>query len=172
MEHKTWTTRTAEKAQWGPGPWDGEPDKEQWADEATGYACLIVRGHFGGLCGYVGVPEGHPWHGKDSGDIDAEAHGGLNYSDSCQEGPEGETICHVPAPGEPEPLWWVGFDCGHAWDISPGMDLLTRELTRDWTGHDGPIRMPAASYKTIAYVKAMCADLATQAAAANVSADR
>ena len=62
MEHKTWTTM--DKASWGPGPWQDEPDKEQFADEVTGYACLIKRNPAGALCGYVGVPEGHPWHGS------------------------------------------------------------------------------------------------------------
>ena len=101
MEHKTWTA--VDKATWGPGPWQDEPDKEQWADEATGYPCLIVRNRLGALCGYVGVPEGHPWHGKDYDDIEPcpDVHGGLTYADSCQEGPEGETICHVAAPGGP-----------------------------------------------------------------------
>lgn len=120
MEHKTWAT--VDKSGWGPGPWQDEPDKEQWADGATGYACLLKRGPVGALCGYVGVPAGHPWHGVGYDDIEPypEVHGGLTYSSLCQEGPEGETICHVAAPGEPEPLWWLGFDCAHAFDTWPG----------------------------------------------------
>jgi integrase len=120
MEHKTWDT--VDKSGWGPGPWQDEPDKEQFADKATGYACLVKRNRFGALCGYVGVPQGHPWHGKGYDDVEADVHGGLTYAAPCQEGPEGETICHVPGPGEPEPLWWLGFDCNHAWDVAPGMD--------------------------------------------------
>jgi len=154
MEHKTWTT--IDKTSWGPGPWQDEPDKEQWADAATGLACLVKRNHFGALCGYVGVPEGHPWHGKGYDDVPADVHGGLTYADLCQEGPEGQTICHVPAPGEPEPLWWLGFDCHHAWDAAPGMDARYRDFTHD----------PGVTYKTVAYVKAECARLAEQAAAA------
>lgn len=46
---------------WGPGPWDGEPDKRQWEFEGT--ACLAVRGPSGAWCGYAGVPEGHPLYG-------------------------------------------------------------------------------------------------------------
>jgi hypothetical protein len=156
MEHRTW--HTVDKSTWGPGPWQDEPDKEQWQDAATGLACLIKRNTFGALCGYVGVPEGHPWHGKGYGDVPAEAHGGLTYADSCQEGPEGHTICHVPAPGEPEPLWWLGFDCHHAWDIGPAMEARERE--RGWPSIHGL----DTSYKTIAYVKAECARLAEQAA--------
>src|SRR5579884_1161092 len=113
MERMTWTT--IDKSTWGPGPWQDEPDKEQWTDEATGYACLIKRNPVGALCGYVGVPEGHPWHGsgyspgysaENEDELSAalklldevEVHGGLTYADSCQEGPEEATICHVPGP--------------------------------------------------------------------------
>jgi len=159
MEHKTWTT--ADKSSWGPGPWQDEPDKEQWADETTGFACLLKRStHSGSLCGYVGVPEGHPWHGKNWDDVDADVHGGLTYSGLCQEGPEETTICHVPAPGEPEPLYWLGFDCAHAWDIMPAMDAQLAGL-----GHP-PVRCGDEHYRTAAYVRAECASLAQQAAEA------
>jgi len=159
MERKTWTA--VDKSSWGPGSWQDEPDKEQYADEATGLPCLIKRGWLGGaLCGYVGVSEGHPWFGKNYGEIDADVHGGLTYSGFCEEGDEADTICHVPAPGEPDRLFWLGFDCGHAWDVSPAMEA--REAGRGWA----PSRIPGSSYKTVAYVKAECASLARQAAAA------
>ena len=87
-------------------------------------------------------------------------HGGLTYADSCQEGPEEATICHIPGPGEPEPLWWLGFDCGHAWDISPAMDARMRDV--EWDG----FRMPGTTYKPVGYVKEECARLAQQAAEA------
>ena len=58
---KQWTN--VDKTGWGDGPWTDEPDKMQWIDEATGLDCLIVRGPMGALCGYVGVPPEHPWHG-------------------------------------------------------------------------------------------------------------
>lgn len=57
--------RNIDRAGWESGPWDSEPDKKQWLDEASGLACLIVRNQNGGnLCGYVGVPKTHPLHGK------------------------------------------------------------------------------------------------------------
>lgn len=159
MEHKTWTT--IDKTTWGDGPWMREPDKDQWTDDATGLPCLIKRSPVSGaLCGYVGVPEGHPWHGKDFMDVDADVHGGLTYAGLCQDGPEAETICHVPAPGEPEPLYWLGFDCAHVMDVSPGMcaDLAAMGIR--------PPAYPFGEfYKSIAYVKAECARLAEQAAA-------
>lgn len=157
MEARTWTT--IDKTGWGDGPWNDEPDKEQWTDETTGYACLLKRNKLGALCGYVGIPPGHPWYqisyddvrvGQDSPDV----HGGLTYSDQCQEGPVGETICHVPGPGEPEPLWWLGFDCAHAFDLSPGMRAHERELGLSYYHH---------IYRDIGYVKTECASLAAQA---------
>ena len=30
MKHLTWTN--ADKTSWGDGPWQDEPDKEQWQD--------------------------------------------------------------------------------------------------------------------------------------------
>jgi len=160
MEHKTWTTMADEKATWGPGPWTDEPDKEQFTDEGTGLPCLVKRNHFGSLCGYVGVSEGHPWFAKDYSDLPANVHGGLTFADFCQEGDEAQAICHIPGPGEPDRVWWLGFDCGHAWDVAPAMDA--REHGRGWE----PIRMPDTSYKTVGYVKAELARLAAQAAAA------
>ncbi len=162
MEHKTWIT--INKESWGPGLWQDEPDKEQWADEETGYACLLKRSRLGALCGYVGVPEGHPWHGKGYDEVEADAHGGLTYASLCQEGPEGQTICHVSAPGEPEPLWWLGFDCAHCWDLVPAMnaDLNSAGITR------GTYAELGETYKPVGYVKEECARLAQQAAAAAV----
>jgi hypothetical protein len=102
---------------WGRGPWDDEPDREEWRTEA-GLPGLIVRGPTGGLCGYVAVPPGHPWHGLDFPDVPDAAHeaawGGLTYSAACS----GE-VCHIPAPGEPDDVWWLGFDCCHYDDLTP-----------------------------------------------------
>lgn len=93
---KTIEYRTIDKTGWGEGPWTWEPDKVQLADEATGLPCLIRRSpSAGSLCGYVGVPEGHPWHGLDYGEIDAEVHGGLTFAGAC-DGDEADGICHKP----------------------------------------------------------------------------
>lgn len=90
------------KSEWGNGPWMQEPDKMQWVDEATGLDCLIVRNNAGALCGYVGVPESHPWHGVDysqclhtprceeswcgnSPESHITVHGGLTFADRCNE---------------------------------------------------------------------------------------
>lgn len=76
---RTWTRDNA----FPIGPWTNEPDKAQWIDEATGLDCLIVRNRMGALCGYVGVPEGHPAHRQDYDNVDADAHGGLTFAGGC-----------------------------------------------------------------------------------------
>lgn len=171
MEHKTWTTE--DKSTWGDGPWQQEPDKEQFADEATGLPCLVKRSHASGaLCGYVGVPEGHPWFSVGYGALEEdgnapEVHGGLTYADFCQEGPEELTVCHVPAPGEPDRVWWLGFDCAHAWDLMPAM----KARERTYGMPDYPGLGIEDKYRTVEYVKAECASLAAQImAAAGVTA--
>jgi hypothetical protein len=165
---------TIDKSTRGDGPWQTEPDKLQWIDGATDLDCLIVRNRLGALCGYVGVPPEHPWHGKDHGEkviaggdewdgcIDGlmDVHGGLTYAASCQENaPEEDGICHVAAPGRSPEMWWFGFDCVHSGDQSPGSEARDREL-----GY-APIRFPGESYRTVGYVRWQCAKLAEQLAA-------
>lgn len=211
--------RTEDKSAWPPGPWQAEPDKKQWTDKTTGLPCLIVRNHGGALCGYVGVADGHPLHGKEygacvwpekhdahePGDSDwhynctpqalLEAHGGITFASGCYETtpevwrkaqkryeaaaaeavryPVGDaskmrrnlapvigdyaawaehmrqrTVCHIPAPGGPDHVWWFGFDCSHCNDMAPGYD----------SGRSRGI------YRTLAYVEQQCASLAAQLA--------
>lgn len=151
--------RTIDKSTWGPGPWQDEPDKIQWQDEATGLPCLIVRvAESGHLCGYVGIAPGHPWYELEAGRIKAPVHCGLNFGKHCQLGDEARYVCHVPGPGEPDHLWWLGFDCGHAFDLQPGIEALLRR-----TGDDFQLELPPAFrsvYRDIPYVRANVARLA------------
>ena len=119
-------------------PWWTEDNKVDF--EADGFKCAMRRGPLGSWCGYVGVPSTHPWFGKyysdtikptkdmlgprdrqDFGPIDLlcaalsgkdiesempitlamRVHGGLTYAAD-----------HAPY-GEPDGLWWFGFDCAH-----------------------------------------------------------
>lgn len=145
--------RTEDKSAWGYGDWQAEPDKKQWQDESTGYPCLIVRNHGGALCGYVGVPEGHPLHGKDYDDVNVDVHGGLTFANSCAEdGDESLDICHKTA-GQ-DRVWWLGFDCAHYLDVIPGW--ATRSVERSWEND------PEMSYKNFAYVTNEVESLARQ----------
>lgn len=129
-----------DRSEWIAGPWDNEPDKEQFVT-AVGLPGLIVRNNSGALCGYAAVNPGHPLYGKDYDEPKVTVHGGLTYADLCQEG--GGHICHIPQPGEPAQVWWFGFDCHHSHDFAPGSHALDRKLGlfttlldeqyRDWT---------------------------------------
>lgn len=150
---------TKDKAHWGDGPWQSEPDKRQWVDKTTGYPCLIRRGGLGAWCGYVGVPEGHPLFEKAHyDDYDAVGvHGGVTFTDHCLADHAPETgICHIVEEGEDDNVWWVGFDCNHGDDIAPESAYLYKEMNLPsdrWGG---------ASYKTIEYVTNETLGLAQQ----------
>lgn len=160
MQHRTW--HTYDKSDWGLGPWQDEPDKEQWEDETTGLPCLLKRNPYGALCGYVGVPEGHPWFAASYDSVDAHdiVHGGLTFADFCAEGPPEASICHVPDPGDPDPVWWLGFDCGHCFDFMPGMRAREAGLMLPTYFDDQEV------YRDRAYVRAECAKLARAIVAA------
>jgi hypothetical protein len=113
--------RSPDWRQWPPGEWDGEPDRVEWRALGSGLPRLALRNNFGAWCGYVGVPEGHPCFGKGWDDDvfhELNVHGGLTYGEQCA-----GHICHVPRDGEPDHVWWLGFDCAHAGDIAPGLRL-------------------------------------------------
>lgn len=160
-EERSW--KTVDKASWPRGPWDDEPDKVQWVDPATDLDCLIVRNHWGAHCGYVGVPPGHPCHGAGYGAVepDPDVHGCLTFADGCnEEALEGEGICHIPYPGRPDDVWWLGFDCAHYQDYQPGFPegysmLVNKNCT----------------YRTIDWVRAEVTSLAGQLVNAHRVAD-
>lgn len=157
MKNLEW--KLIDKSAWGDGPWQNEPDKIQWLDEKTSLPCLAVRHkRYGNWCGYVGVGPEHPFFNMDSQDVyekaDVRVHGGLTFSDFCTGQEHG--ICHVVEPGENDRVWWLGFDCSHSGDLSPGFKLLTNTIA------------PAIhfkfneNYRNIDYIKAQCSKLAEQ----------
>lgn len=131
QEHDN-TCQEAKRKTPSKGPWNDEVNRKNW--QHNGLDCMILRHpralH---LCGYVGVPKGHPLHGKGYSelydkDIDLEVHGGLTYSEGCQ-----GHICHQKEGNDN--TWWFGFDCAHAGDRSPGYqydeNVSTYERYRD-----------------------------------------
>lgn len=155
---------TIDKSSWGPGPWQDEPDKQQLLDEATDYDVLIVRvPHSGHLCGYIGLPEGHPAYGLDYDQASAlgkpdedgyrslRVHGGPTFSGFCQKDAEEDGICHVPLEGRPAKVFWLGFDAIHSGDFGPAT-----------SAHYGWEKHPWEEYRTLEYMLAECADLARQ----------
>ncbi len=133
-----------ERKLWGPGPWQHEPDGAFfWF---AGLRCAVMRSALGHWCGYVQVPEGHPWHGQD--ELDVDVHGGLTY-----------TRAH----GE---RWQLGFDCAHVHDNLPGMGFLARLSG----GARRRVKRRAGwgTYKTIQYAIDETKRLAEQAREASV----
>jgi hypothetical protein len=253
-----------DKAAWGDGPWQTEPDKRQWLDPVSGFACLIQRNEYlGNLCGYVGVPPTHAAYGLHYNGItkpEAEAwekefredtrawakagypdlmswwrdhpgterpgpvpgigerlyavrvHGGLTYCGGNAEidnsrdewerwrqqklsleaqvmvyprgdaaqflkrwGPSWDdyeawierikatTICCVDSADEIIDVWWFGFDCGHAGDMSPRLAAITRAIPMPEWARVSYLRDPDL-YRDFAYVEAECEALANQLA--------
>ena len=81
-----------------------------------GYVCVVLRPEYMKglkqsrmsihLCGYVGVPRGHPFYGwdYDTGNVYPPCHGGVTYS--------GKRLVSSSN------LWFIGFDCAHAGDVT------------------------------------------------------
>lgn len=91
---------------WGRGEWDDEPDEEIWVED--GIKCLIFRDpHMGYLCGYVVLPEGHIWVGRETGfeGFFGLGHCGITFSKLATKRVFGG--------------WTLGFDCNHFGDLCP-----------------------------------------------------
>lgn len=83
--------------------------EKKW--DFKGLQCIVTRADIGDpdrwsmhRCGYVRIPAGHPWHGRDYNDIPVEVHCGLTFSRI-------EPCAHEDGIG-----YWVGFDCHHLGD--------------------------------------------------------
>jgi hypothetical protein len=126
-----------------------EGNRQSWINKESGYPCLLKRNmHFGFWLGYVGVPSTHPYYKKGYDDIGyLDVHGGLTYTGWH---PNDETWNQPPDyMSRDESYWWLGFDAGHAWDLSPF----------DEYGH---IDIAMEEYRTKGYVKKEVNALARQ----------
>lgn len=104
-----------------------------------GYRYIVCHNGRGYRCGYVQIPEGHIWHGRESIEHDAtiKVHGGITGADDIGG------------------LWWVYFDCAHCDDrCDPSLP----------GGHaaDGPV-FRAQTIRTTEYVAEQCRKLIDQA---------
>lgn len=71
------------------------------------------------LCGYVEIPRNHPWHGVefyDKPEDIIDIHGGITYSGDLKR----------------EGKWYLGFDCGHAFDNpeEQNLEYVLKELEK------------------------------------------
>lgn len=110
--------------------------EKHWKTKAGLSAAVLMVRNGAFRCGYVGVPTGHPAHGKGYDDLDVDVHGGLTYSAGVKN--------KYPFN---EDLWWLGFDCAHLGDAT------------GWGGSDGDI------FRSQEYVEGECERLAEQLAA-------
>lgn len=133
------------KSEWGPGPWENEPDREVFTH--AGQKCLLRRTWHGIWCGYVLLAPGHP---ALSGNLNRfDVHGGVTWRDEVERG-----FCLEGLEG----LMGLGFDCGHWGDIMPGLEAeLRRSSTRGYTGNG-----LGYTYRTIDYARAQLKALAEQ----------
>jgi hypothetical protein len=147
------------KENWGPGQWQEEPDRVEFTH--VGLPCILNRNTWvtGAWCGYAAVPPGHPLYGKHAESV-LDVHGGLTYSGECH-----GAICHAPKPGEPDKVWWFGFDCAHAGDLSPRVEALLNAIS---PGH----RFEHDTYRTMDYARKETERLAEQLAAFKPSATK
>ena len=129
-------------------PWEQEPDRLEF--EHDGMMCLILRmPEMGGLCGYVGLPPGHPAYGLDYDKIDEKyhiaVHGGLTLAG------EGDGDLR------PSGYWWVCFDCAHAGDLVPGLYRISpgQILYNEYRDIDYVIRETKALAEQLFLIKIM-----------------
>lgn len=121
--------------------------KADWTT-AAGLRAVVVMNDMGFHCGYVGVPKGHPYYGRNYNYMpdSIEVHGGLTY---CTD----DEGCTYPVPSDG--LWWFGYDCAHLYDgrdpawVNPAAEYGFRDF------HTG-------TFRDLDYCKAQCESLARQ----------
>lgn len=155
-----WVWGGLDRTEWSDGPWNREPDRVEFRH--AGFPCLMRRNSQGIWCGYVGVPPGHPWFGVKSIDQEGDVHGGVTYAEAC-DGDQLWGICHVPQPGEPDHVFWIGFDCGHWADFVPGYQRYNAEIDKRMLAFGAEFHR---RYRNINFVRGEVRSLADQAAVA------
>lgn len=149
------------KTTWGDGPWQTEPDRVEFVH--VGVACLMMRhAEWGSWNAYAAVEPGHPWHGNERAEEECIAHGGITW---C--GPSDQTWRLLSRPRQLGNHWWIGFDCGHAFDFQPGLvaSLLGAGIaraTREFASAFGT----TVAYRDQAYVTEEVKRVAEQVVAA------
>jgi hypothetical protein len=109
-----------------------------------GFPCVVLLMPMAYRCGYVGIPKGHKYYGKNYDYIPIDCHCGLTYSEKYLYGQLDENT------------WWIGFDCGHycdGYDVEAAKKLyaddrqaMTQITLLEQTGYyqvcneDNPIR--------------------------------
>jgi hypothetical protein len=127
--------------------------------EHLGFEWIVVHNGSGYRCGYVRVPGGHPWHGKEWNELEEiiECHGGVTFGAP-------DRPCDK---GGADDAYWVGFDCAHAGDAPdpqlPGYDRRqTIGALLSFVGISSD-RYDNDTVRTQEYVEAECRSICEQA---------
>ena len=156
MKTKQLLTPEQKIAYWDDGEWVNEPDFIEF--EYEGFDCQVLRTFafehtgdmFGGhLCGYVCIPESHPYHGINFFDLkapDIEVHYGITYNQIRDE------------------KYWIGFDCAHSSDITPSMERYKRQnnILKELPDHFKNLPMFNTTYKNISFAIGECKSIVDQ----------
>ena len=121
--------------------------------EYKGFPCVVLFQSLGFRTGYVGLPKGHKYYGKEYDSIPVDCHCGLTYSDNS---------LHQQTDTD---IWWIGFDCGHCCD---GFDLekldeyfgnrIENQIMRDYH----KMINEEHEFRTLEYVKENCKAIVDQ----------
>jgi hypothetical protein len=163
-EHHAGESPKVDRIGWPKGPWDDEPDRVDWKTVA-GFPAIALRHSSGHWCGYVGLPLDHPAYGKSDEDV-VDVHGGITYAGKCA-----GYVCHIASPGEPDEVFWLGFDFAHCNDVSPNAfdekNGWVEWSKDDRVGYWGPSATMCRGqikghYRDIAYVREQCERVGAQ----------
>lgn len=151
--------RTVDRTGWPEGPWDNELDYFEFDHfiptagrpygVAVGYRCCCKRSRLGAWCGYVRVDVGHPLYGKSNRYSD-------NRDDRFDEFDVHGGVTHAEMESELKEEFWIGFDCAHGGDLSPGMHAARAKYSPAI-----PI-MPGDVYRDAGYAEVETRKLAEQ----------
>lgn len=126
------------KSEWGDGPWQRENLDERKFDY-LGYSCVVMRHRMGHWCGYVQLPDGHPWVTSPDNGHESRVHGGVTI------------VSKLPMIGEGT---WAGFDCAHSTDHLPAMEAFMKKFNPGHRSLAEMVGLPMeVAYKTIDFAE-------------------
>jgi hypothetical protein len=164
VEEKNTFTVDTKLRMWGYGEWIEELDyihflyknidckirragacegDEEYCEGDEEY-CEVFGGH---LCGYVKVPEDHPYFCKCYSNMQIKVHGGLTYGFFDSNG-------------------WIGFDCAHLCDLVP---FIEKSIMLRHCFYVGTPYKKSTSYKNMNFCIEQCKSIVDQLLDVNIS---
>jgi hypothetical protein len=188
---KNWPDQGVDDKYWRRyKPAASEPNHATWTDLETTLTCIASRTPEGFWCGYVVLPKAHPLNGYTTYDLfnDYDNPKRKELDDLVWKyQSHSDTVCvdrdHLYGDELPETITMLGFDCSHFNDVQP-YHLCNPEFFKShhpwqqigecWQDkfahflHNSPYtdvpyqHQERPTYKTLNFVKAVCANLAQQ----------